>query len=311
MVQNGKAMDMRRFYWAVLGRILRASFPFWQRLGFHVTLSHYFQPIPDTRTLDSTLWTRHSELAGLRLDDGVQIEFLTLVSSSFKREYEGFPRARTSAAHEFYLSNPAFKAVDAEILYCMIRYFAPRRIFEVGSGFSTLVSARAVRKNMEQDRNYACQFECIDPYPPAFLRSGLGGLTRVVKTKIQDVPLSEFTKLEKNDILFIDSTHVLTIGNDVQYLYLEVLPRINQGVLIHVHDIFLPAEYPRDWILREHWFWNEQYLLQAFLAFNECFEVVWAGSYMHLKYPEKLEAAFNSYDRSRVWPGSFWFRRIR
>ena len=116
---------------------------------------------------------------------------------------------------------------------------------------------------------------------------------------------------ENHDILFIDSSHVLRIGGDVQYEYLEILPRLARGVIVHSHDIFLPAEYPRHWVLEEHKFWTEQYLLQAFLAFNDSFEVLWAGSYMHLKHPEKLEEAFSSYKRERTLPGSFWMRKVK
>jgi len=133
----------------------------------------------------------------------------------------------------------------------------------------------------------------------------------LIPKKVQDIPLSEFKKLSENDILFIDSSHVLKIGSDVQYLYLEVLPRLNKGVIVHAHDIFLPAEYPKEWVLKNYIFWNEQYLLQAFLAFNNSFEVLWAGSYMHLRHPDKLEEAFSSYKRDKIWPSSFWIRKIK
>lgn len=104
---------------------------------------------------------------------------------------------------------------------------------------------------------------------------------------------------------------MLKIGSDVQYLYLEVLPRLNKGVIVHIHDIFLPAEYKKGWILKDRHFFNEQYLLQAFLAFNDSFEVLWAGSYMHLRHPDKLETSFNSYKKNESWPGSFWIRKIK
>jgi hypothetical protein len=126
------------------------------------------------------------------------------------------------------------------------------------------------------------------------------------------LPISE---LKENDILFIDPSHVLKIGNDVQYEYLEILPRLNKGVIVHVHDIFIPCNYPKKWVLEKHRFWNEQYLFQAFLAFNNAFEVLWGGSYMHLRHPDKLEEAFNSYNRKTIWSGhvlgatSFYLRK--
>ena len=127
---------------------------------------------------------------------------------------------------------------------------------------------------------------------------------------IQDVSLDEFQSLRKNDILFIDSSHVCKIGSDVQFLFLEVLPRIRPGVVVHIHDIFMPMEYPKQWVLDQHLFWNEQYILQTFLSFNTTFEVLWAGQWMHIKHPDALMKAFPSY-KTGVWPGSFWFRRTR
>ena len=111
-----------------------------------------------------------------------------------------------------------------------------------------------------------------------------------------------------NCFLFIDSSHVCKIGSDVQFLFLEVLPRIRPGVVVHMHDIFMPLEYPKHWGLDSGRFWNEQYLLQTFLSFNEAFEVFWAGHWMHIKHPDLLMKAFPSY-KAGVSPGSFWFRR--
>ena len=131
----------------------------------------------------------------------------------------------------------------------------------------------------------------------------------MVSKRVQDIHLSEFSSLKEHDVLFIDSSHVLTIGIDVQHEMLEILPRLKKGVSIHFHDIFLQAEYPNDWVLEDLRFLNEQYLLQAFLAFNSSFSVQWAGSYMHFRHPSKLEAAFGSYKRNKVWAGSFWIRK--
>ena len=121
--------------------------------------------------------------------------------------------------------------------------------------------------------------------------------------------MSEFLQLEENDILFVDSSHVSKVGSDVNYEILEILPRLKPGVLVHLHDIFLPFEYPKRWIKELNIFWNEQYLFHAFMAFNCEFQVVWAGSWMHWKYPEKLTAAFPSYDPALTQPGSFWIQR--
>lgn len=127
---------------------------------------------------------------------------------------------------------------------------------------------------------------------------------------MQDVPIEELTRLDENDILFIDSTHVLKIGSDVHYLYLDVLLRLKKGVIIHIHDVFIPEEYPRDWVVRDHKFWNEQYLLQAFLAFNDSFEILWASNYMAIRYPELRADEINSFNRNEKH-GSIWIRRSK
>lgn len=127
---------------------------------------------------------------------------------------------------------------------------------------------------------------------------------------MEEIPLSTFQKLKENDILFIDSSHVLKIGSDVFYEYLEIIPRLNKGVIVHSHDIFFPEEYCKEWVVKKQIFWNEQYLLQSFLSFNDSFEVLWAGRYMLCKYPDKLKTAFNSFVRGKSWPCSFWMRKI-
>jgi predicted O-methyltransferase YrrM len=291
--------------------IYKKLFTLWEKLGFHITRNHFYEPIPDTRTLKDDLWQKTSELVGIDINEESQINLLSMFSCKFKEEYENFPRNKTSIKYQYYINNGAFTSVDGEILYCMIRYFKPKKIFEIGAGNSTYLSAQAILKNKEEDNDYECELVAIDPYPNNTLKAGFPGLSKLIPKKVQDIPLSEFKKLSENDILFIDSSHVLKIGSDVQYLYLEVLPRLNKGVIVHAHDIFLPAEYPKEWVLKNYIFWNEQYLLQAFLAFNNSFEVLWAGSYMHLRHPDKLEEAFSSYKRDKIWPSSFWIRKIK
>ena len=294
----------------------RKTFLLCQKRGLHITSNSCYSPIPDTTKLKDALWSKHSELIGIDINEREQLELLSCFVSKFKNEYELFPMNRSEIPYEYCIDNGSFTGVDAEILYSMIRHYKPRRIYEIGSGNSTYLSAQAVLINAEEDSGYHCELVAIDPNPNEILKAGFPGLSTLIAKEVQDVPLSEFEKLSENDILFIDSSHVLRIGNDVQYEYLDILPRLNKGVIVHAHDIFFPAEYPKEWVLDWHWFWTEQYLLQAFLAFNNSFEVLWASSYMHLKYPGELRAAFSSYDwysrdERRVGPGSFWIRRIR
>lgn len=295
----------------ILAYWLKKLFSTCQKLGFHILPCTCYSPIPNTRALKDNLWNNESELVGVDMKEKEQLELLSLFATKFKSEYEKFPRNKTHKPHEYYVNNGCFGHVDGEILYCMIRHFRPLRIIEIGSGNSTLLAAQAILKNKQEDNCYECELITIDPYPNETLKRGFLGLSKLIVENVENIPLSEFQKLDENDILFIDSSHVLKIGSDVQYEYLEILPRLKKGVIIHSHDILFPKEYHRKWILEDHYFWNEQYLLQSFLAFNSNFKVLWCASYMHIRHPDKLERAFNSYSREERWPVSFWMRRIK
>jgi predicted O-methyltransferase YrrM len=292
-----------------LSRVIEKTFRLWQRLGLTIRPNHYYEPIPDLASLPPSVWARRSELVGIELRAEAQLALLDEMATRWRREYEAFSRLRTPIEHEFFLDNGAFESVDAEVLYSMIRTFKPRRIIEIGSGHSTRLAAQAMERNRHED-GVEGELTAIEPYPSATLRAGFPGLTRCLAVPVQQVPRDTFDALGENDILFIDSSHVLKIGGDVQYEYLEVLPRLRPGVLIHIHDIFLPMEYPKGWVLDAHRFWTEQYLLQAFLAFNSKFEIVWCGSYMSLDHTEALARAIPSYRPGLTAPGSIWLRRV-
>jgi hypothetical protein len=276
-------------------------FPLWERHGFHVTPVHFYQPIPDTRSLPETLWDRPSKLVGIDMNDTIQLDLLRNQFPKFRHEYDRFPAEPTGEPGRFYLNNGLFDGIDALVAYCMIRHFQPRLIIEVGSGFSSLAAAEAIARN----KNSA--LICIEPFPLDFLRQGFPGLHSLIEKKVEDIGLEFFSQLESGDILFIDSSHTVKIGGDVNYLFLEVLPRLKPGVIVHVHDIFLPFDYRRDWVMDELRFWTEQYLLQAFLSFNSEFEVLMANAYLAHRWMGELKATFTN---SPWWGGgSFWMRR--
>jgi Methyltransferase domain len=283
-------------------------FELWQSHGFHVGSVHYYQPIPDTRGLPLSLWNRISDLPGVDMREEQQKQLLSDIAANFKHEYTAIPEGASTQEFHYYLGNLAFEAVDAEMLFGLIRLLKPRRLYEIGSGFSTLLTADALRRNRVD--GYSCRFIAIEPYASAELEAKLPPDVELWRVPIQEVSLDEFESLCENDILFIDSSHVCKIGSDVQFEFLEILPRVRPGVVVHIHDIFMPVEYPKQWVLDEHLFWNEQYLLQTFLSFNTTFEVLWAGQWMHIKHPDLLMKAFPSY-KAGVSPVSFWLRRTR
>lgn len=291
-------------------RVVHKSFPFLERLGVHVTLTHHGSPIPDTRTLTRDVFQRQTELVGIEMRESEQLSLLETFHTTYRDEYERFPFAPDRLPrHAYYMRNIWFGALDASVYWCMIRHFRPRRIIEVGAGMSTFLAVEAARSNAQLGSS--ADIVAIEPNPRAELVEGFPGLTRLIAKPVQQVPLELFSELDENDILFIDSSHSLRIGSDVQYEVLEILPRLRPGVLVHFHDILLPAEYHEHWILKNHFFWNEQYLLQAFLAFNGSFEVVWASSYLHYRHGPALQEAFSNYQGPRGRPSSFWIRRTR
>jgi hypothetical protein len=313
---NVDMAELSQFIATVMPRCLHSGkfheiFPVWERHGFHVTPVHFYQPIPNTQSLPETLWDRASELIGIDMNDAVQLDLLRNHFPKFRDEYDQFPAEATSEPGRFSLKNGLFDGTDALVAYCMIRHFQPRLIVEVGSGFSSLVAAEAMAKN----KNSA--LICIEPFPLDFLRKGFPGLRSLVEKKVEDVELEFFSQLGSGDILFIDSSHTVKIGGDVNYLFLEVLPRLKPGVIVHVHDIFFPFDYRRDWVIDKFRFWGEQYLLQAFLTFNSEFEVLMANRYLAHRYLEDVKAAFPNLENLKTalpnsvrWGGgSFWMRR--
>ena len=288
--------------------IYRRYFNRWQQAGFNLTPNHYYNPIPYAAHLSPKVLDARSEMVGIDWREKEQLRFLSEVCGRFRPEYEQFPERATKVPHQFFLLNGAFGTVDAEVLHTMIRHYQPRRVIEIGSGCSTLVTAAALEMNRRQNGRES-RFTAIEPYPGPLFRHPIPGLTDLLQRPLEEVDLGLFQELGENDVLFIDSTHAVKCGGDVNRIYLEILPRIKAGVVIHIHDIFLPAEYPKKWLLDEHVFWTEQYLLQAFLAFNREFEVLWGGSYMHLEHSAELAEHFPSYG-SGAWPGSFWMRRV-
>lgn len=179
-------------------------------------------------------------------------------------------------------------------------------MIEVGSGFSTLLAGDVNSRFL----NNSVEIKCIEPYPRSFLRKGIPGVSRVIEEKVQNVPLSEFSELRAGDILFIDSSHVAKTGSDVNFVYFEVLPRLAAGVRIHLHDIFLPHDYPKTWVLEENRSWNEQYLLRALLMYSTAFRVVFSCSYAHWRFPDLVREALAHPNRRAFGGGSFWIERI-
>jgi len=279
---------------AQLARAMRATAG---RMGFDLIRRSGMSPIPQPEDLEG-VWERVSPLGGLRFDAEAQLAYLGRLSPHL---------AEFTAPPGFGAGNRRFGIVDAALLYAMIRDAKPRRVLEVGAGFSTLITAAACARNRAE--GHAASFVSVDPHPLDFLRKRLDGLDELREAKATEIPLAEFAELEEDDVLFVDTTHTVKVGGDANYLILDALPVLRLGVLVHFHDIFLPYEYPRWLIERGRNYWAEQYLLQAFLAFNREFEVLFATYFFSRQFPERLAQAIPHF-HPRLKPGSFWIRRL-
>lgn len=193
---------------------------------------------------------------------------------SLDRWHKELARLQSPPLNDFGFSyqNSQFQSPDAEVMYTMIRLSRPNHIIEVGCGNSTRVICQALL-----DEGIDTDLVAIDPEPRVKVESLVGRLHRCA---VETISFEEFDRLGDGDILSIDSSHQVKTGNDVTFLLLRVLPRLKTGVILHVHDIFLPYDYPEDWVLERRWGLNEQYLVQALLAETISFDVLWAGHWL-------------------------------
>jgi predicted O-methyltransferase YrrM len=273
---------------------------------------HYYSPLPDTRALGaephhSEVWPpTPRETPGIDWRDEDQV---VLCRDFFaKQQRLALADAPSADQTEYFTANDQFSPFDAWLLEAFLRHLRPARLVEIGSGFSTLVSARVNRELL----NRAMHLTCIEPYPRPFLVDGVPGVAQLRVEKVQDTPLELFEALDRDDVLFIDTSHVAKTGSDVVWLFQEVVPRLRQGVVVHVHDIFVPGEYPEDWVLDGR-AWNELYLVRAFLAFNSAFRIELGAQYLLKRHRALVQEAFPGMSEERYarpGGGSLWIRRV-
>lgn len=272
------------------------------RAGCFPVQDHYYEPSFRNEPIRELLSTER-ELPGISWNSEEQLKLLGAFSCN--DELATFSRQKRND-YDFYVDNGAFGAGDAEYWYNMIRFKKPKRIIEVGSGFSTKIARLALEANKREDPQYACEHILIEPYEHDWLEEL--GIT-VIREKVEDIGIRMFKSLGEDDILFIDSSHIIRPRGDVLFEYLEILPTLNVGVIVHVHDIFSPKDYPAEWVVDDVRFWNEQYLLEAFLTLNRDWKIIGALNFLRHHHYEELKAKcpFMTEDRE---PGSFYIQRV-
>lgn len=271
-------------------------------VGVFPIRNHYYEPQFDNRMPEPD-FSQDRNLKGINWNISEQLEVLK--TFTFSEELVDIPQKKQEPL-KFHLNNGAFESGDAEYWYQIIRKIKPKRIFEVGSGNSTLMAINALQKNHAEDPNYKFEHICIEPYEMLWLEEA--GIS-VVRKKVEEVELSFFSQLQENDILFIDSSHIIRPQGDVLFEYLELLPSLNIGVIVHIHDIFSPKNYLKQWLQDEVLLWNEQYLLEAFLSHNSSWKIIGALNYLHHNHYEKFKSVAPFLVPERE-PGSFYIQKI-
>jgi hypothetical protein len=251
---------------------------------------HFYSPIIDVAEAEreaARIWPEPPEPpAGIDFRGDWHEEFLGGEFARLVRDYD-YPDDLPPGGEVtgFYNNNPQYGLLDARALFVMLRWLRPRKMVEVGSGYTSLLSAdvncRFLGGRME--------FTCVEPYPQAFLRRQIPGITRLIEARAQDVSADDLG-LCAGDVLFIDTSHVAKLGSDVNHLYFNVLPKLAPGVIVHIHDIPLPCDYPIRWI-RQGRCWNEQYVVRALLMDSPAYRVVFASRYAYLAHRDTLARA--------------------
>jgi hypothetical protein len=275
---------------------------------------HYYSPVPDVEDLrERKIWSRRSDLAGVDMREDAQVTLLKELGKEFGEECV-WPAEPTGDPTQFFTNNSGFSYGCAAGTHMIVRRFKPRRVIEIGSGSSSRVLAAALCMNAQERPHSMPEYTVVDPYPAEGLQS-LPGLTRLLRQRVELLDFSTFLDLQANDVLFIDSGHTVRIGGDVNFLILDILPRLAPGVVVHFHDIPMPYEYAEVYCTNHRFrmFWTESYLLQAFLSLNDSYEVLLAMNYLMTDRPEVFRAALRHYlPRVHGLPShSFWIRRSR
>ena len=256
-----------------------------------VPLGHYYSPLPNLdevrENAERIFGEVPTDIPEISLNKQQQLALL----KEFKIYYDELPfQPAKEGDLRYYFENPSYSYSDAIFLYCMIRHFKPKRIIEIGSGYSSC----AILDTNELFFGDSIEIVFIEPYPELLL--SLTNNTdqeniKIIAKRLQDIGLDEFKVLQKNDILFIDSTHVSKVGSDVNRIFFDILPILQDGVLIHFHDILYPFEYPQDWILQGR-AWNEAYLLRAFLQYNRSFHIVLMNTFLEYFHARLFQEEF-------------------
>lgn len=273
-----------------------------RRMGVFPIRDHYYEPLFDPAHLSRPL-DEPRDLPGVDLNAAGQLALLERLTHADEFEAWVNEQAQRADAAAFSIANSTYGAGDADVLFQMIRHLKPARLLEIGSGSSTKVARAALALNEAEGRR--AQHVCVEPFEQPWLDAFEG--IELVRERIERCGVALASELEAGDLVFVDSSHMIRPQGDVLYEYLELLPRLPPGVVVHVHDIFTPRDYPAAWVTGSVRFWNEQYLLEATLGASHRYEVVAALNMLRHDHFDAL-AAVCPFLRPEHEPGAFYFR---
>ena len=271
--------------------------------------THYYSPLPDVRAVKNNLqrWYKEDTAPGIDWNLQQQLELVEQLAL-YSSEMDSGPSFSQVTQGGY---GPGYGEVEAHVLHMMLRHLKPSRVIEIGSGVSTFYTLNALKTNRDRD-NLESTLTCVEPYPNARLRALVSERAVDLRAcEVQDLDSDIFQNLTTNDVLFIDSSHVSKKDSDVDFLFLEVVPRLRQGVVIHVHDITFPMPAPPldHSLFDAYLFWNECALVRAFLSFNTAFKIVMCQSYLHHYRPDVLQTLLPFYNSRVHFPASLWIRK--
>ena len=269
-------------------------------IGIFPLNDHYYEPLFNSKHIKHSL-QNDRYLPGIDLNKEDQLKNLSKLDKY--NELIELNLNQQSPNYNFDIKNDFFGQVDAEIYFQLIRYLKPKNILEIGSGHSTLIALEAIKRNKEVD-GIETSMTCIEPYENDWLDKVN---VNILRETIENTDPKNYLNLKKNDILFIDSSHMIRPQGDVLKIFAEILPNLTKGTIIHIHDIFTPKDYPEKWIIKENKFWNEQYLVEALIANSERYEIYLALNYLKNNSYNKLKKVC-PYLKESTDPGSFYLR---
>jgi Methyltransferase domain len=309
---------MRSFIGKILTKIPYIRYAYLYKHNSSFRPGHYYSPvadIDDIKQREAEIWAPRT-LPGIDLNEHAQKEFLHYLldnETNFKIPWE------KNQSRKYYGNAPSYTYVDGVVLYAMMMKYRPKNVIEVGAGASS-----GCMFDASKNSGIKTDFTLIEPLPDYCLEKVFSAEERkwegirLIQEKVQKVPINTFQTLKQNDILFIDTSHVAKPGSEVSYLLTQVLPTLNEGVLVHFHDIYYPFEYTREYLLELKLLWNEAYCLHNFLLFNSHFKILFFSDYMRLKVQEDplFASQFNNvrtsdFCKHPTRPKNIWLVRVK